>query len=299
VKVFLDTNVLVSAVISRGLCRDLLRTALEEHDVVVSQLVVDEFERVLRDKFGATQPALDRALMLLDDVEVTKKPPTALEAGVLETNDTLILNAAIEAHADVLVTGDHGMLVQANALPIDVVSPRGFMELTSQTDSYPIPTDRDDEPTVSEPSTDTISERAFEFAISIVKLCRILGEKRHDVIVHRLLQAGTSIGANIEGATTAQSRMEFLSKMSAASKDAREANYWLRLVDQSGIAPEVDVASHLEESLELFRLLTDIVETPADRARPPLLEEVDELRIRGAESVAQELLDQARKTDRP
>lgn len=268
-KVFLDTNVLVSAVISRGLCRDLLRTALEEHDVVVSQLVVDEFERVLRDKFGATQPALDRALMLLDDVEVTKKPPTALEAGVLETNDTLILNAAIEAQADVLVTGDQGMLVQANALPIDVVSPRGFMELTSQPDSYPIPTDRDDEPTVSEPSTDTVGEttsgparkKSFDFALAIIRLYMELQDRREYVLSKQLLRSGTSIGANIEEAVAASSRRDFLHKMTIASKEARETVYWLQLLDESDLVSNLDVRSQNEQANELVRLLTAIVKT--------------------------------------
>jgi putative PIN family toxin of toxin-antitoxin system len=299
VKVFLDTNVLVSAVISRGLCRDLLKTALEEHDVVVLQLVVEEFERVLRDKFGATQPALDNALMLLDDVEVTTNPTVALEAGALETNDTLILTAAIEARADVLVTGDHGMLEQEYDLPIDVVSPRGFMELTSQPDSCPIPTDRDDEPTVSDSSTDTTGERAFEFALSIVKLCRMLGEQSHDVIVGRLLRAGTGIGANIEEATAEASRRDFLRKMSAASKDARETNYWLRLLDQSKTAPEIDFAPYLENSSALVRLLTNILGTHVDRAGTSLLEQMDELRVRGRQPLTQKWLDHARKTGRP
>ena len=259
-RVFLDTNVLISAVISRGLCRDLLKTAVEEHDVVVSQLVVDEFERVLREKFGATQPALDKALMLLDDMEINENPVAKFEADALETNDALIFAAALKARADVLVTGDHEMLARGLALPIDVVSPRGFMEGASRPGSYPKPADRDDEPIVSEPPSDTIGARAFEFALSIVKLSRMLDEQAPDVIVRRLLRAGTSVGANIEGSAAAQSRRNRLIGMSAATKDAREANYWLRLLDQAGIAPGIDLSPYLDSSSELIRLLTSVME---------------------------------------
>ena len=298
-KVFFDTNVLVSAVISRGLCRDLLRTATEEHDVVVSQLVVDEFKRVLRDKFGATPPALGKALMLLDDVEVTTNPTVALEAGALESNDTLILTAAIDAQADVLVTGDHGMLAKAMNSSIDAVSPREFMERTRRPDDYPTPLDRDDDSKVSESSTGAIGERAFQFALSIIKLCRMLEEPSRDVLLRRLLRAGTGIGANIEEATATRSRRDFVSKMSAASSDARQTNYWLRLLDQSKTAPEIDFAPYLESSSELIRLLTAILGTHPGRTDPLRIEDVDKLRIRGAEPLTQALLDEARKTGRP
>jgi putative PIN family toxin of toxin-antitoxin system len=268
VKIFLDTNVLVSAVISRGLCRDLLRTATEEHDVVVSQLVVDEFKRVLRDKFGATPPALDKALMLLDDVEVTTNPTVALEAGVLETNDALILTAAINAQADVLVTGDHGMLAKAMNSPIDVVSPRGFMELIqAPADYYPGPPDETGGSRVSEDTAGATRQKAFEFALSIIALCKTLDENRQYVLSRQLLRAGTSIGANIEEASAAESRRDFAHKMAIASKEARETNYWLRLLDQSKAAPQINLQPHLEKSLELIRLLTAIVKTTSRTTR--------------------------------
>lgn len=263
-KVFLDTNVLVSAVISRGLCRDLLRTAQEEHDIVVSQLVVDEFERVLREKFGATQPALDKALMLLDDVEVTTNPTVALETGALKTNDALIVTAAIDARADVLVTGDHGMLEQEYDLPIDVLSPRGFMErVRGPDDSYPTSPDENGGPRVSEAEANPVREKSFAFAIEIIELYRRLQKCKEFVISKQLLRSGTSIGAQIEESTAAESRRDFLHKMSIASKEARETNYWLRLLDESRIAPEIDLKPHLDTSVDLIRLLTAIVKTTA------------------------------------
>jgi putative PIN family toxin of toxin-antitoxin system len=262
VNVFLDTNVLVSAVISRGLCRDLFRTVLEEHDAVFSRLVLDEFVRVLRDKFGAPQPSLEKALILMDDVEVTTNPNVALEAGALETNDATILAAAIEAQADVFVTGDKMLLGAAEKISLPVMSPRTFMELLRvPTDSYPGPPDENGGPRVSEDTAGITRQKAFDFALSIVALCEILDENRQYVFARQLLRAGTSIGANIEEASAAESRSDFAHKMAIASKEARETNYWLRLLDQSGIAQKIDFKPHLEKSLELIRLLTATVKT--------------------------------------
>ena len=77
-----------------------------------------------------------------------------------------------------------------------------------------------------------ISERALEFAIRIVKLCQTL-ESRPGVsrtLANQLLRSGTSIGANLEESKGGQSRADFLSKVFISLKEARETNYWLRLL---------------------------------------------------------------------
>jgi four helix bundle protein len=132
---------------------------------------------------------------------------------------------------------------------------------------YPLPGDDEPSPGVSDSSSDTTRQRAFEFAIAIVKLCRQLEDERHYVLAKQLLRAGTSVGANIEEAGAAQSRRDFLHKMAIASKEARETNYWLRLLDESAICPEVDLGPYLDRSLELIRLLTAIVKTTARTVR--------------------------------
>ncbi len=75
-RVFLDTNVLVSAFLGSGLCRDLLRTIADEHDLVVSSLVVEEYQRVLRDKFGASETDLNEALTMIQHAEVVSDAST-------------------------------------------------------------------------------------------------------------------------------------------------------------------------------------------------------------------------------
>ena len=77
-----------------------------------------------------------------------------------------------------------------------------------------------------------IRERAFEFAVRIVKLCKYL-EKNSDVsrnVILQLLDAGTSVGANLEEAKAGQSTADFIHKNAIALKEARESNYWLRLI---------------------------------------------------------------------
>ncbi len=77
-----------------------------------------------------------------------------------------------------------------------------------------------------------IRERAFQFAVRIVKLCKYL-EKNSDVsrnVVLQLLDAGTSVGANLEEAKAGQSTADFIHKNAIALKEARESNYWLKLI---------------------------------------------------------------------
>lgn len=77
-----------------------------------------------------------------------------------------------------------------------------------------------------------VTKRAFEFAVRVVKLCRYL-EKESDVsrtVCNQLLDAGTSVGANLEEAVAGQSRADFIHKNSIALKEARESNFWLRLI---------------------------------------------------------------------
>lgn len=83
------------------------------------------------------------------------------------------------------------------------------------------------------------------------------------VLSRQLLKAGTSIGANIEEALAGQSRADFLSKMSIASKEARESNYWLRLIRDSKFLEDHHVNPLLAESSEIIRMLTYIVKTTA------------------------------------
>ena len=107
-----------------------------------------------------------------------------------------------------------------------------------------------------------IDERSFEFAIEIVALYKFLLGRNEYVLSKQVLRSGTSIGANVQEAQAAQSRADFLSKMSIASKEARETKYWLRLLDQSGYLDGYHRSDSLQESsTSIINIITKIVKT--------------------------------------
>ncbi len=81
------------------------------------------------------------------------------------------------------------------------------------------------------------------------------------ILSKQLVRSGTSIGANTEEASAAQSRKDFISKMSISSKEARETNYWLRLLRDSNLCDGIDYSELIRESEEIIAILTSIVKT--------------------------------------
>jgi four helix bundle protein len=106
-----------------------------------------------------------------------------------------------------------------------------------------------------------ITERTFEFAVRIINLCVALsarpGVPRR--LGDQLLDAGTSIGANVEEGQAGQSRADFVSKNSIALKEARETSYWLRLLKATILTDSAEVTALLSEAEELKRILGAIV----------------------------------------
>ena len=88
-----------------------------------------------------------------------------------------------------------------------------------------------------------IRDKSYTFALQVIALHRKLCNANEYVLSKQLLRSGTSIGANIEEAQAAQSRADFISKISIASKEARESHYWLRLLRDGGIVDETDVTA--------------------------------------------------------
>lgn len=106
-----------------------------------------------------------------------------------------------------------------------------------------------------------LKERGFEFAKRVIFLCQKL-EQRSGVartISKQLLRSGTSIGANIEEAHGSQSKADFTAKMYISCKEARETHYWLRLLIETKMISEKQLADLLDESNQLISILTSIV----------------------------------------
>ena len=106
-----------------------------------------------------------------------------------------------------------------------------------------------------------IKSKSFEFALLSIRIYMEMRDKKEYVISNQLLKCSTSIGANVEEALAAESRRDFLHKMSIASKEARESLYWIRLIRKSGLHQISD--DHKKEIKEIISILTSIVKTTA------------------------------------
>ena len=106
-----------------------------------------------------------------------------------------------------------------------------------------------------------IKDKSYELALRIIKLYQAMRNEKEFVISNQLLKSATSIGANVEEATAAQSKKDFIAKMAIASKEARETNYWLRLLHDSTICKSGDIIPLIKSSEEIIKILTSIVKT--------------------------------------
>ena len=107
-----------------------------------------------------------------------------------------------------------------------------------------------------------VKTKSFAFAIRIVKLARHLqNEKKEFVLSRQVLRSGTSIGALIREAEHAESKADFIHKMSIALKEANETLYWLELLHQTEYMTDQSFESVQIDSEELVKLLVAIVKT--------------------------------------
>ena len=127
-RVFLDTNVFVSAFASRGLCADVLRVVLAEHTLVTGEVVLRELGRVLKARIGLPPGIVREIDEFLREYEVAPKPATRAAVPQRDPDDQWVVASAAGGRADVLVTGDRDLLDIVDA-PVRIVDPRGFWDL--------------------------------------------------------------------------------------------------------------------------------------------------------------------------
>lgn len=127
-KVYLDTNVLISAFAARGLCADLMRLLLAEHEVLTGEVNLIELRRVLVERFKAPPAQVRLVVDLLRDQTIVAKPAATLRLEVRDADDAWVLASAVAGGAELLVTGDQDLLVLAELAPVAIVSPRQAWE---------------------------------------------------------------------------------------------------------------------------------------------------------------------------
>lgn len=106
-----------------------------------------------------------------------------------------------------------------------------------------------------------LEEKTYAFALRIIKAYYFLTSKNEYVLSKQLLRAGTSIGANCREATYAQSKMDFINKLSIALKEANETIYWLELLHDSDFIDDKSFNSIHDDGLEILKLLISIIKT--------------------------------------
>ena len=127
-RIFLDTNVLVSAFAARGLCAEVLELVLLDHDLVTGRNVLRELEKALREKVKLSAA---RSTEIVDFVSseaiqiVDMAEPAQLD---IDAADALVVGEALAGQAELFVTGDAALLRFATAGTVKILSPRQFWE---------------------------------------------------------------------------------------------------------------------------------------------------------------------------
>lgn len=129
-RVFLDTNVLASALATRGLCADLFESVLAEHELVASKEMLEELERVLTLKFNVPRPVARGFVALIVETAETLAVPGEIPKGIPDPDDAPLIAAALAGGATCFVTGDKALLALKQAAGMAIISPRQFWERT-------------------------------------------------------------------------------------------------------------------------------------------------------------------------
>ncbi len=107
-----------------------------------------------------------------------------------------------------------------------------------------------------------LKELSYNFALRIIKLSRFLREEKKEYILSKqIVRSGTSIGANIEEASGAQSQKDFIAKLHVSLKEAKETHYWLRLLRDSKYITIEQTESMFSDLNILIMLLTKSLKT--------------------------------------
>ena len=105
-------------------------------------------------------------------------------------------------------------------------------------------------------------DKSLSLGVQIIKLARRIQKEEKEYIVSRqILKSGTSIGANIRESQNAQSKADFVSKLTIALKEADETQYWLELMMLSELISETEYNDLLKDLKEIIAILTSSVKT--------------------------------------
>jgi putative PIN family toxin of toxin-antitoxin system len=124
VKVFFDTNVLISAFTTRGLSADLFRLVVAEHEMLTGEVNLTEFRRVLRQRFKVPPAEVARVEDQLRAHTIVARPAAPSDLSLRDPDDAWVLASALAGGAELLVAGDKDLLSIAEQATLPIVDPR-------------------------------------------------------------------------------------------------------------------------------------------------------------------------------
>ncbi len=127
-KVFLDTNVLISSVATRGLCADVFREVIANHQLIVSPSLLSEVEKVLENKIGAPQDLITSFIDLIRQDNIISDSGDLLDINIQDKTDIPILSSAFHGGAECFITGDKKILALVQIESMEILSLRMFWE---------------------------------------------------------------------------------------------------------------------------------------------------------------------------
>lgn len=132
-RVFLETSVLVSGFATRGLCADVIRLVLAEHELMTGEVVLSELKQVLKQKIQLPAEQIEEILAFLENQTVQPKPKSLPPISVRDEDDEWVLASALTAKAEVLVTGDKDLLdIAEQVVGLTITDPRGIWNLAKK-----------------------------------------------------------------------------------------------------------------------------------------------------------------------
>lgn len=125
-KIVLDANVIIASFAARGLCAEVFEICVLDHDVYLSEFILDECAGKFRDKIKLPPKKIREVISYLRDVSEVIKPISMSSKIFKDPDDLPVLGTAVSAEADLLVTGDKALFALKKIQQTEIVSPRGL-----------------------------------------------------------------------------------------------------------------------------------------------------------------------------
>ncbi len=126
-RILLDTNVIISALVARGLCHSLFEFCIENHEILISPFIINESRRVLKEKFKAKEPLIMSFEHTIREFFTVVSDSCTLDL-CRDKDDNNVLSVAVKNNAIYLITGDDDLLNLGQVENTQILSPRDFLD---------------------------------------------------------------------------------------------------------------------------------------------------------------------------